>query len=238
MSGARKRLKYDPDGNSDIMVLSEELLVNRIKQRHAHTSRSVLLSKEEAKKIRRGNSPEKGTLVEGRVNYNFRPKFKSSLNVQKYLARYRAVKEAGSSKPQKAPVFQSPQASPAKPESSHQFSESDTPWRTKATHSSQSSRDKTNTNINSRAGGSSSQDSAPPCVTCWNCGVNVMVPEHVSRTEDSGMPQKVSAPVKSEKLENSVASKLVPCPSCGEKVPEDEVNRHLDECLMPFTDDF
>lgn len=65
-----------------------------------------------------------------------------------------------------------------------------------------------------------------------------MVPEHVSRTEDSGMPQKVSAPVKSEKLENSVASKLVPCPSCGEKVPEDEVNRHLDECLMPFTDDF
>lgn len=238
ISDARKRLKYDPDGDPDIAVLSEDLLVNRIKQRHAHTSRTVLLSKEETKKIWRGNSPEKGTLVEGRVNYNYRPKFRSTLNIQKYLARYRAVKEAGRTKPQKAPVFENPQPSAAKPKSSHPLSESEVPWGTKATHSSQSSRDQIDTNINSRASGSDSQASAPPCVTCWNCGVNVLVPKHVSRMGDLGVPHKVSMPMKSEKVENSVASKLVPCPSCGKTVPEDEVNHHLDECLMPFTDDF
>lgn len=232
--GARKRLSYDSEENA---ITSEDQLVQKIKERHAHTKKSVLLSKEETRMIWRGRSPERGSLVDGHINYNYRPK--TNLNIRKYIERYRAYKEAIAGKPLKGPVFQGSSASLATQKSRHQLSEGDDSWRTSAAQSSLSSfRDKTQTHAGSGTGGTNSQAAASPCVTCWNCGVNVLVPEHVSQTrEGSSTPQKVSVPVE-KKVEKSVSSSLVYCPSCGGKVPEAELNSHLDECLMPFTDDF
>lgn len=212
-------------------------MVQKIKERHAHTSRSILLSKEETKMMWRGPSPEQGTLVEGRVNYNYRIKSGFKFNIHKYLERYRAVKNAEARLSQKIKVSQGPHAS----SNAHKFTrlqspETRTPRRTEATKMSEVSfDDKTCT---------TSPKTVPPVVTCWNCGVNVMVPKDVQHSQRSDTKDivcdtsKITPQGSKKNLQDNVSPKLVPCPSCGGEIPENELNSHLDECLLPFTDEF
>ncbi|XP_063868696.1 DNA-dependent metalloprotease dvc-1-like isoform X2 [Scylla paramamosain] len=236
-SGVRKRIAFGQEKNTDGSTFGEDHVVQKIKERHAHTSRSILLSKEETKMMWRGPSPEQGTLVEGRVNYNYRIKSGFKFNIHKYLERYRAVKNAEARLSQKIKVSQGPHAS----SNAHKFTrlqspETHTPRRTEATKMSEVSfDDKTCT---------TSPKTVPPVVTCWNCGVNVMVPKDVQHSQRSDTKDivcdtsKITPQGSKKNLQDNVSPKLVPCPSCGGEIPENELNSHLDECLLPFTDEF
>uniref|UniRef100_A0A0P4WFK9 Protein with SprT-like domain at the N terminus n=1 Tax=Scylla olivacea TaxID=85551 RepID=A0A0P4WFK9_SCYOL len=234
-SGVRKRIAFGQEKNTDGSTFGEDHVVQKIKERHAHTSRSILLSKEETKMMWRGPSPERGTLVEGRVNYNYRIKSGFKFNIHKYLERYRAVKNAEARLSQKNKVSQGPHAS----SNAHKFTRLQSPEtctpRTEATKMSEVSfDDKTCT----------SPKTVPPVVTCWNCGVNVMVPKDVQHSQRSDNKDivcdtsKITPQGSKKNLQDNVSPKLVPCPSCGGEIPENKLNSHLDECLLPFTDEF
>lgn len=235
-SGVRKRTAFGQEKNTDGSTFGEDHLVQKIKERHAHTNRSILLSKEETKMIWRGPSPERGTSVEGRVNYNYRIKSGFKFNIHKYLERYRAAKNAETRLPQKNKVSQSHHASPDAHRSTRFQSPEAHTSRTEATKVSEVSYgDKTCT---------TSPKTASPVVTCWNCGVNVMVPRGVQPSQNLEKKDivcdtsKIIPQASKKDLLDNVSPKLVPCPSCGGEIPENELNSHLDECLLPFTDDF
>lgn len=186
--------------------------------------------------IWRGPSPERGTLVEGRVNYNYRIKSGFKFNIHKYLERYRAAKNAETRLPQKNKVSHSHHASPDAHRSTRFQSPEAHTSRTEATKVSEVSYDD-KTCI-------TSPKTASPVVTCWNCGVNVMVPRGVQPSQNLEEKDivcdtsKIIPQTSKKDLLDNVSPKLVPCPSCGGEIPENELNSHLDECLLPFTDDF
>ncbi|XP_045122941.1 DNA-dependent metalloprotease SPRTN-like isoform X4 [Portunus trituberculatus] len=233
-SGVRKRIAFSQEKKTDDSTFGEDQVVQKIKERHAHTKSSILLSKEETRMIWRGPSPERGTLVEGRVNYNYRMKSGFKFNIHKYLERYRAVKNAETRLSQKNRVSQRPHAShDAHKLARLQSPEAHTSRGTEVAKASEVSFDRKCT---------TDPKTAPP-VTCWNCGVNVLVPEGVqhsqtSENKDVVCDTKITQQGSKKELLDNISPKLVPCPSCGGETPENELNSHLDECLLPFTDDF
>ena len=243
MSGVRKRLAYNQEKNKDDSRFSEDQVIQKIKERHAHSSRSILLSKKEGDLRWRGPTPECGTLVDGRVNYNYKIRSNMKFNIHKYLERYRAVKKAEEKIYHKTEVLQNHHASlDAHKFTRHQPTADQTPRRTETIRDSQASFSKKCTTSLNTSG--SSQDTVPPVVCCWNCGMNVMVPKHLQHSqqvkkEDTvcDTPKVTPVVIKEEPTDN-VTSTLVSCPSCDEMFPQEQLNSHLDECLLPFTDEF
>ncbi|XP_045584641.2 DNA-dependent metalloprotease SPRTN isoform X1 [Procambarus clarkii] len=82
------------DGNKSY---NEDHILQRIKTKYSNPKRSILISKEDPKiayrmqqqnRHNRGKSPEKGTLVDGNVNYNYIARSSSDIDLKKYLNRF------------------------------------------------------------------------------------------------------------------------------------------------------
>ena len=95
-------------------------------------------------------------------------------------------------------------------------------------------------------------DDSMATANCSNCGSEVLLAEmklHLQYCVDSDeetdldeSPRK-SAPHSPEKKQNAsqhtfLRANLVPCPSCMEKVKEEDIQQHLDVCLSFFSEEF
>lgn len=262
--GNMDRHRINPgSSNAKTKAFDEESVLQRIKEKYSNVRQTKLLSMDETPDMILGANCK---LVEGQMNYNYQAKSPTKIKVDKYIRRFRQAKNLFSTDDLKSDnstrksMVHSPHNTKRSLSTCPICSER-IPEDIYEQHMNQCFGEDMNfdsefideKSFQSEAEASANQskedtwEALSDSKTCFNCGSVVLAAEmklHLQYCIDSDDEDDESFDDRNNKVsegrdfEDKPRPGIVSCPSCMERVREEQIQEHLDQCLTFLAEEF